>query len=1123
SRKGSNPLFGKNGLSGVLVDEIQSTLKSDNLIKSRSEALLKTLYQISPELADHIKHMSQTLGEMAVSATDRMKVSDAALAERKDVSSFGWLLNNKIIEDSTARGQYNFTKEVLDGLYTDFVTQKKYGNYNTTEGRLRFNNIMREIVSVSLMDDRHFSWDAKKGKYAVRDSQTGAPMPDTIFGDPIRAACLMARLGMNTEKIADALLQKADVEVSTADWMLRIGMGKVIGATGTPSERSSAQLNSQLLYVTGASNLNERYMESYLTKGSSGVSDKVFELIGQRRLGIQGGAMDPVTGERKTLFAEAITSRSKTELSTLYDRAISEYGNDFNIALLIRGEGLTSRIRTVGGTTRDLSFNDGVSKVKSMFKSEAGKDVPDKPLLVFVQGLSSGSNIFERAKGQIGALRAADVIYLGLTTYDNLTQAAGRINDADKSRAGGGKFIQIVDYYDTEMTRVERGHLADVLSLAGTGPVSQNELRWRLNFIQKGIQIEVENNQSNMFLSRANVKNSRIAEMMQTAERNLAQLPTYSVMLGLPSTVGAMNKLFGLAEGSANPVIGLLSTIDSGRTDDQGTLLLGDPSNADTGLSFSGMLFVNSLISMNNKLTVSSDDRLAIASALNIAGAMTDKLAGALSVLENMPKDARITQKVSATSSLVRDLYLAGGTQDTATIYNGAIPVDTFINNMVYVGNFFTALKETGTALKAQISRNDIIDLAHSADIRQDILNYAETHNIKSMMIAILKERMVAEKKISVAQNIFDMTVRAAAQDPVARTQVKAAKMQLDKAREKLNVYTISAKEFLEGQDQYSVATLRLIVNSAITSEDRNALLKMAADILSGNPRIMSRISVADLYRVMQSGGNLRDLIKSRAGAAVIPGISSGRFITINLPKVGPVNVRLSKENLYNALIGKGVEGTIANVVMGVVGLGLTLSGLWTAAVGLSIVKALIGLGDKAVLKYFATPKARRAEKIVKESVKAGEVTWKAIVDRANGDKEVIRQALITLSPLHADAIISMMDRLADKDIADLGGSYENMSVSNLERIAIAEASLIKLRDSKASPNITMDELINTAKASDVPIVKTDKNGNVERDVNNNHILTNEFIGLYLLISDISIVRKFIPVVKETETNKLAV
>jgi tetratricopeptide (TPR) repeat protein len=203
-----------------------------------------------------------------------------------------------------------------------------------------------------------------------------------------------------------------------------------------------------------------------------------------------------------------------------------------------------------------------------------------------------------------------------------------------------------------------------------------------------------------------------------------------------------------------------------------------------------------------------------------------------------------------------------------------------------------------------------------------------------------------------------------------------------------------------------------------------------------------------------------------------------------------------------------------------------------------AILNTLLVTGPAAIA---FTPKAKEAARIVSELSKAGPVTWKALKEEVGDDNELLRQAIIALSPANVDNILNVVNGtsslnagtalqtreagLADKDIVELGANYEGMTLDNLAKIAAAANSLRATRDSKAYPTtgITMNELIAAAGENDIPIAVTDNEGKSIRDSRGNEVLTDEFVNLYLL-ADGDNARALIPsYVVGAEENRAAV
>jgi hypothetical protein len=121
-------------------------------------------------------------------------------------------------------------------------------------------------------------------------------------------------------------------------------------------------------------------------------------------------------------------------------------GTDIEMAILLRGTGKTSIV----GSKR-MDFDSAAALVKERFNE-------GKKLLVLVQGLGAGSNMFAIEKDAARAYKV-DIAYIGVTSRDALAQASGRINDLGKTRAQGGNFYQIVDIYDRSVTDAESADL----------------------------------------------------------------------------------------------------------------------------------------------------------------------------------------------------------------------------------------------------------------------------------------------------------------------------------------------------------------------------------------------------------------------------------------------------------------------------------------------------------------------------------------------------------------------------------------------------------------------------------------------------------------------------------------
>jgi hypothetical protein len=155
--------------------------------------------------------------------------------------------------------------------------------------------------------------------------------------------------------------------------------------------------------------------------------------------------------------------------------------------------------------------------------------------------------------------------------------------------------------------------------------------------------------------------------------------------------------------------------------------------------------------------------------------------------------------------------------------------------------------------------------------------------------------------------------------------------------------FTISAADLLKNQSKYGVATLRLLVASSMTADDRAELLNMIENINSRNPKsdILAHISVADLYRAMAKGGDIADVEKAALKAPLISELSSRKFVTVNIPKVGPVTAQVNGAAAYNIITGKSPVGMVLNLGVSITGVALLSTGFAIPAVIITGTKAL--------------------------------------------------------------------------------------------------------------------------------------------------------------------------------------
>ncbi|MBL7069572.1 MAG: hypothetical protein ISS34_06920, partial [Candidatus Omnitrophica bacterium] len=678
-KRGSSPLFnGQYGLKGIHIDEIQATLRANNLIKSKGENLLEELYRINPKLAAEVKYQIDVLAE----CTELARSKIASSRDSKTPLPLRTLLRRRMIEDADKNGVYRFKDATIESLYDTFIKDPAHAQYKGKKGKGRFKNVMNEILNTFIMDDRSVIWDKKTRTYVVADSQTGAPMPDTILGDPVRAATLMARMGATKARIADALLQKASIDVSTADWLYRLGLDKVTGASGTTSKRGARPTRSPIIRVTQDSVLRQEFAQFRVARGQRGVAEAVMDTIGGR-ISKTVAYKDPHTGQRETkiIFAQAITSRSSRQLRRLFKAAVSRFGNQYDIILISRMGRGRSRLKEAGSRDiKRMTFDEAKELAETRFKEGS------RPFLVFYQGMAEGDNIFAQDKNSPTRNRAADVIYLGVSSLDFITQASGRINDLDKARAYGGKFIQIVDYYDIELNKNYRGQLREALKDG-----SQGQLAKALLHIQAQIQEKQERSQAMNFLRQAGMKGNFLIKRMQQMEKGLPGVVSWNAIKAIPLQLNQLSTYLttqGANVSEIPKVLTLLETLDGQKTVEQARFIIEEEGGTKV-MSYEGAVFTSQLLAGNSILSSSEEDREVLTAGLewaDVGEASIDKIRGLFSSYSPIPEGAKDGSNLGLTCDVIEELSDAG-------IYVAGNGIDTLINSLVQIGTVYNAVQ----------------------------------------------------------------------------------------------------------------------------------------------------------------------------------------------------------------------------------------------------------------------------------------------------------------------------------------------------------------------------------------------------------------------------------------------
>ncbi|MBN1353434.1 MAG: hypothetical protein JW994_02045, partial [Candidatus Omnitrophica bacterium] len=884
TRDGRPSLVSKGFLDGLHIDEVQNTIAANDLIKSAGHDLFKRLKVLSPDLAAKIEYRAKVIEGM---------VSQIALllAIKHDI----W--------DSDRLRQGGLIKSVKDGHRRSFELNGKltkkledrirknplFEAYFDADGNLNkeaFHNLIREVLSSCLMNDREYY--KEKSSYVVTDEDSGSPLPDTIFGNNIRAACIAAKHGWGLEKIEDALIQHSYMSVSSADVFKLFGWNTTHG-TGTAEgvKNSIKNMNSERVTVAEETGL---------------VNNMHKVLIGEEATKEEG-----VKTVRESLEdgtdAIALTSTSRDMCHDMAIRIENE-GTGVPIYLLIRGESEASlTCRMPDG--RYVNFAEAVGIAKAKFKK-------GEKMIVIIQGMSTGSNIFELAEGQ---KRKADIITFGLTNYDNLRQICGRTNDAGKTRAQGGRFVQLVNLYDRDIKDSER---ADFMTLMSKGDLKG--IKEMVLCIQKTMNREMDSSRAIQFMEKSGFSKSRMQEKISLiVKEGKRALSLKDITSGnIPVTIGGIKLIPGVSSDTSDEIQSLLIELtESGAAQlvSRSRNLNGEYSDLiispDTELTHEGVEFIHSLLLANRKLSTDSDGR-------QIAELMLDSIgmkSRALSQFQQSEATAAgEKENVGATVEFVKELRSNG-------LYDAIAPIDIVVDNLISAGMLFNMVRD-----KVPIGKNELKRILYASDaVATFMADYMDNTAVKDLRktVSSLAEVNMWEDTITRLEETLSGINPSSERGRTIQRNLNVAKMRYERAMAKLNAKIGSAKDI----NKISLSQLRLSVAPDITTDDVERMQDVARNIEERNNAILPRISVRDLYNVVRGKDTIENLEKTRPEAPRVP--------------------RTGFDHFYNIITGRSSTGKVADIASNLVIFG-ALCALPPLGIGLAAGKILLRAGTEA-------------------------------------------------------------------------------------------------------------------------------------------------------------------------------
>ncbi len=730
--KGKQPSIFNDAKLRVHIDEVQSTFAANDLIKSSAEGEFKKLTATHPALAMRMARIAgildgsfRALEKILVDGKGQAMNIEALIKGRYFITPKGTVEQRGAFTLNRNLNGRDLLMELWKATKNNecFSAYHKNGSVTPTK---EFARMIERVVTAWAMNDSEYRVDKYGRIYAVRDGNSGEEMPDTIFGDNIVAGCIAAKHGFGAEKIADVLIQKASFEVSTAEWMARVGRDRMSACTGTPNA------NDEMVQMTGASIhyldpstdikiANARFM---LAEGASGVRNIIRGengLIKKRLLGMDSIKSTTVSSrnaeqliDQYTASADLIAKLSPREKCDVF-LILRETGNAVElprqIVDYIRGLMTQSKAGLSKGAltalearqklyTKACNFEKGAggrnvfAGVKTHVNYETavgvvkGRFNEGFKTLAFVQGLSAGSNIYgielTSARGY-----KADVVYLGLTGYDNLTQAFGRINDATGKRAQGGKFIQIVDVYDKELKTSEMDILlakggrdafnADCSNLDGNMPLSMRKTYNALVAIQKGMNAEVSKSRAATFIQKAGLSAKEMAVAMAELKSIVGTTLSAEKAFMLPTTIGeAVQQVqeTGLSVRDAYKVVKNITGAGAVTAGASGLYADGQQITYDGALAFTQFMSVPSMLGTAENMNF-------FVRGLESAGI------GSIQIpqLSDLQTSLNPGQNLLAASKALKMLA-------ESKMFAATVPVDRFFKNIISVGAFLAAAKD---------------------------------------------------------------------------------------------------------------------------------------------------------------------------------------------------------------------------------------------------------------------------------------------------------------------------------------------------------------------------------------------------------------------------------------------
>ncbi|MDD5496050.1 MAG: hypothetical protein PHP46_02985 [Candidatus Omnitrophica bacterium] len=870
-------------IQSVHVDEIQTTMAANDLIKSTDKNLYRELLKARPDLAEAVRWRSEVF----------VKSYEILRKMLPDVSGEE-LIAGKYFKaiDEMGRGAFTLREAEMLKFWIATKNMPEFAAYHKEGSKLptkEFRKLVERLVSSWVMGDRTYKIDPYNRMYHVRDAQSGEVMENTIFGDNILAACVAAKHGFGVEKVADVLIQRSNFNVSTAEWMNKVRMNRITGGTATPEgckKNLTVTGNEIVAEITESRPLDFNTARFLLARGERGVKDMVFRIIDSRLM-----------SKKIDVIAQAVTSRSESELRSAFAEATSRYaGKDVDIYLLLRGRGNTCYLPEYARThdivkakygengAKYVDFETAVDVAKALFNE-------GRTSLIFIQGLSAGSNIFgvkgEQFDVQGNPTKKADVIFLGLTNYDNLRQAAGRINDPSKERAHGGLFIQVVNTLDAELKGSERSFLESKCATGAAGtdlarmPANENmqKLGRVLENIQKTMGREIDVQRTHTFLSKSNISQKNVAELMDVANKKTASADkTLSLekTFSMPVTLGAMKATMGLTTPQADAV---MQTMRGTRGDDNifvGDVNVIDPIHGTISdgqiLTSAGAAEFMALVQLGKTLGVaeSRDSLIAGLSAIDVVDAKTRQ------DVQDIQSTLRTQfQDPNASLDMNTNLISAGKVYELlygSAFNNGAVPIDELVGRIEQIGTVYTVARDNGVALPS-ISEAKFTEVITSTNPTKMLVDSYKAEvvpqgNILSRAYTTLLNKISWTFAANPFMKNLDKVISASAKAEKAKSEYQTAESAYGKDSWRTNVYKSrykSAEDSLESirasmtaisgisKVPISIAALRLFVSADMTQDNVGEMVNIAAVMKERNPSVSNRVSMADLYKIVSA------------------------------------------------------------------------------------------------------------------------------------------------------------------------------------------------------------------------------------------------------------------------------